>query len=333
MHVHLVGDPAQHVQVGLDAGDVQRRAERARPALPVHERARLLRHRRHREHHVGAVGDRARPQFQADHERRGRQGRAGGRRGRAGRPGPRRAITSASMSPAAAAARICEVSRPGTAGSDATPQARATSTRACELAARRPPGSRFGSAPASMAPRSPARRGIQASRAPVARASRSAALSAPGTSASRSPTRMIGAVGGQRLGRRAAGLVQPGAADQAAQRGGLGARARWQQDPGHPGQPAAGQRGDGVDGQGARPGRLAQPEEHDGRLVVRLEPGQQHHRCPLQVGVADLDVAASHVGGEELGLLGRVRPGPHVDVVACPARPGRTWRRRRRPRR
>ena len=72
----------------------------------------------------------------------------------------------------AAAARICAVSRPGVGGSEATPQARATSARACGSATRRPPGSRPGSAPASIAPRSPARRGIQASRAPVAPASR-----------------------------------------------------------------------------------------------------------------------------------------------------------------
>ena len=54
----------------------------------------------------------------------------------------------------------------------------------------RPPGSRVGRAPASSAPRSPARRGTHARRAPVASARAAAALSAPGTVARRSPTRI-----------------------------------------------------------------------------------------------------------------------------------------------
>src|SRR5262249_14879700 len=66
------------------------------------------------------------------------------------------AMTSAPMSPAAAAARMCEVSRPGSAGRDATPQARATSVRAASSATAPPPGSTIGSAPASMAPPPPA---------------------------------------------------------------------------------------------------------------------------------------------------------------------------------
>ena len=57
--------------------------------------------------------------------------------------------------------------RPGSAGSEPTPQALATSAARLGVGDRRPPGSRMGSAPASIAPRSPARRGIQASWAPV----------------------------------------------------------------------------------------------------------------------------------------------------------------------
>ncbi len=52
-------------------------------------------------------------------------------------------------------------------------------------------GRRFGSAPASIAPRSPARRGTQARRAPEVALSRRTAESAPREAASRSPTRMI----------------------------------------------------------------------------------------------------------------------------------------------
>ena len=54
----------------------------------------------------------------------------------------------------------------------------------------RPPGRRFPIAPASIAPRSPARRGIQASFAPVESARAATADSAPALSAARSPTRM-----------------------------------------------------------------------------------------------------------------------------------------------
>src|SRR5579875_793493 len=100
------------------------------------------------------------------------------------------AMSSAPSSPASAAASIAVVSRPGSAGSEPLPQARATSARAAASAAGRPPGSRPGSAPASTAPRSPTRRGIQASRAPDATASLATAASAPGTSASRSPARI-----------------------------------------------------------------------------------------------------------------------------------------------
>src|SRR5581483_6995701 len=70
VHVHLVGDRAEHVQVGPHFGHVQRGLKRATAAFPVHERAGLLGDRGHREHHVRAVGDRARPQLEADDERR-----------------------------------------------------------------------------------------------------------------------------------------------------------------------------------------------------------------------------------------------------------------------
>ena len=82
------------------------------------------------------------------------------------------------------------MSRPGWVGTVASPQSASTSARAAASATVRPPGSRVGSAPASTAPRSPARRGTQASLAPVSAASAQAALSAPGELASRSPTRI-----------------------------------------------------------------------------------------------------------------------------------------------
>ena len=52
---------------------MQRRGEPAEAALPVDEGAGLLRRGRDRKHHVGAFGDLAVSQFQADHEVRGVQ--------------------------------------------------------------------------------------------------------------------------------------------------------------------------------------------------------------------------------------------------------------------
>ena len=51
--------------------------------------------------------------------------------------------------------------------------------------------------------------------------------------------------------------------------------------------PAGGERRDGDHLQAVLAGGLAQPQEHDRRFLLGLESGQQHHRCGLQVGVAD----------------------------------------------
>jgi len=82
------------------------------------------------------------------------------------------------------------VLRPISAGRDSVFQTAAISTRAAASVTGRPPGKRFPIAPASIAPRSPARRGIQASFAPVESARAATALSAPALSAARSPTRI-----------------------------------------------------------------------------------------------------------------------------------------------
>ena len=88
------------------------------------------------------------------------------------------------------------------------------------------------------------------------------------------------------------------------------------------GQPGAGERRDREHPQAVAPDRLAQPQEDDRRLVLGLEAGQQHGRGLLQVGVADADAAPGHARGQELLLLGRVRPGPQVDVVGVQRHPG-----------
>ena len=63
---------------------------------------------------------------------------------------------------------------------------------------------------------------------------------------------------------------------------------------------------------------LAQPQEDHRRLVLGLEADEQHGLRLLQVGVrhrAPVGSGGDDVLGEELHLLGRVRPGPEVDVV------------------
>ena len=93
-------------------------------------------------------------------------------------PGSRKSLGStpatisaaSSSSPAAAGSRRRR--DPAAVGSVSIPQVAATSIRAAGSATGRPPGSRLGRQPASTAPRSPARRGTQASRAPVRSASR-----------------------------------------------------------------------------------------------------------------------------------------------------------------
>ena len=187
----LLGDAGQDAQVGQRGRVGEDRVEGPRPALPGDE-------------HAGLVGRPGRP------GRRRRQ--RGSRRSRAARGRPRTTPPRCAARVAAgsagvvgvdaadrpgrrarrrrSAATIASASRPAVSGRWSTPQAVAASTRAAASATGRPPGSRLGRQPVSTAPRSPARRGTQASRAPVFAASAAAAVSAPGTVASRSPTRI-----------------------------------------------------------------------------------------------------------------------------------------------
>ena len=88
------------------------------------------------------------------------------------------------------ASTICEVLRPISVGIEFVFHSAAISTRAAASVTGRPPGNKLPIAPASSAPRSPARRGIQASFAPLESASAATALNAPALSAARSPTRI-----------------------------------------------------------------------------------------------------------------------------------------------
>ena len=154
------------------AGLLKHRVERPRAALPGDERA-------------GLVGDRARPGTRRRRRgsrrsraargrprttpRRARRGRPRGRRCRRGR---RRRRPGRRARRRRARRRSRRRRGPAASGRLSTPQVVAASTRAAASATGRPPGSRLGRQPVSTAPRSPARRGTQASRAPVVRGQR-----------------------------------------------------------------------------------------------------------------------------------------------------------------
>src|SRR3954469_21988946 len=217
---------------------------------------------------------------------------------------------------------MASASRPGSSGRWSTPQAAARSTRAAASATLRPPGSRFGRAPVSTAPRSPARRGTQPTRAPVARDSASSAENAPGTSASRSPARttapgvrnastagppQLPSASARRDRASAPGsVVSTVALSFSAARVANGARSKT-------GRPR---------GWCARPPR---PQEDDRRLLLGLEPDEDDGRGGAQVVVGDragVRAGAGHRGLEERQLLGRVGAGPGVDVVRAECHPG-----------
>ncbi|CAM3971197.1 hypothetical protein NORO109296_15630 [Nocardiopsis rhodophaea] len=296
MDVHLVGDRGEHPQVGQAAGDLQRVTEGALAALPVDESSGLLRHGRHRQHHVGAVGDRARPQLQADQEGHLGQGRAG--EGRVGQvvqvdtgddqrvdfTGRGRAQDGGGVAPLALGQRS---GRPGTSGFGA--------------------GSGVGDGAAA---------GQQ-----IGQRARLDGAALPGPPRDPGEPR-AGAVGQPRRGRQGAGRLGEAFADEDDRA--LGAQrlddlglvtGESVEDPrllsGHRREEGAvhflqapvGVRGDRVDARALLPGGLAQPQEDDGRLVLGLEPGEEDGGGGFQVRVAHLDAGAGDAGGEEIGLL------------------------------
>ena len=204
---------------------------------------------------------------------------AGSGRSAASTPGDdQRAQLAAGRGRASSAA----VERPGVAGRVALFQASATSARAWG----RPPSGRSAAGPASRpprsAPRSPARRGTQASFAPLASASRRRrrARREPRPAARRpgSPRRAWPAVSAA----RAMSVVAAAARGERGQRGGLGPGHGRQQRAEDLGQSRRAQRARRRTPRGGLAGRLAQPQEHDRGLVLRLEPGQQHRRRGLR---------------------------------------------------
>ena len=79
---------------------------------------------------------------------------------------------------------------PSALGNESVPHSAAISTRAAASVTGRPPGNKFPIAPASSAPRSPARRGIHAILALLESARAATALNTPALSAARSPTKI-----------------------------------------------------------------------------------------------------------------------------------------------
>ena len=261
--VHQRGDRLEHPAVGHRRGR-QHGVEGPQPALPVHERAGLLDRRRDRQHHVGPPGHRAAAQLQADQEAdrcpgparpaAGRPGRPGRRRRPAGRRACRRRPPRRSRR---CPGRPCWAARP-----PSTSQASESSARAAGSATGRPPGSRLGRQPASTAPRSPARRGTQARRAPVRAASAAAAERPPGTSARRSPT--ISSAPGALSAAATAGS----SASSRASSPGTAATSVAPSLLETPGEV----RRDRGDLQLLAAVALAQPQEEDRALLLRLEP-------------------------------------------------------------
>ena len=222
-----------------------------------------------------------RADLEADHEAGGVERGRARRPGRAGRRGRRRRRRRPPSSPAAAAARIAPVSRPGV---DRQVRRRPRRRRRRPGPRRRRPGGRRAAGSAARrprrAPRSPARRGTQASRAPVASASRSAAVSAPGTVGQPLADEDDGAAAAQQLRRR----PRPRRRRRAIARERPRPRC-----PGAAGEQPAVQLGQPAGGPAARPTttcwpclrtRLAQPQEDDRRLLLGLEARRAARPAP-----------------------------------------------------
>ena len=189
----LVGDAGEHPEVGQRGGVVEHRVEGSRATLPGHEHAGLVAHRGDREHDVGGAGHLGLAQVEGDHERGGLDRGAGG-------SGIGRVVGVDAADDQAAELTVDQrghdrvgvaadglgqgVDAPGGGGVDA----------GGGVGDRAAAGQQVGQAAGLDAPRSPARRGTQASRAPVRWARSAAAASAPGTVASRSPTRITAPV-------------------------------------------------------------------------------------------------------------------------------------------
>ena len=277
---------------------------------------------------------RSRPlaQLEADQERRRvERGQRGRRVGQVvgvdaadhQRAAARRCATAARIAAVSRPARVRQaVDAPGRADVDPRRRRRRpVGRRAAGPAGRRPRARRArrrGAAPRPAGHRSPRRvaRPRSARRAPT-----------PG----RSPTRMTAPPARSRARRRRRRPTAPAYASASSTPGSApGAVGRTWPDSFSRPRPANG--ATRVDGEPAAAYGLAQPQEDDRRLLLGLEPDEQHGRRLLEVGVGHAEPATGDVRGEEGLLLGRVRPGPEVDVVGAERDAGELGVARRRPR-
>ena len=173
-----------------------------------------------------------------------------------------------------------------------------------------------GQRPASTAPRSPARRGTQASVAPVRSASAAAARQRSGRRRQPLADQDDRAVAAELIARNglsgasSAAASPPGTNLNAACRRACAARAR--------------RTARATDIRASRPRRLAQPQEDDRRLLLGLEAREQHGRRRLERRRSETCSrrGPATLRGEEGQLLGRRRTGAEVDVVRAERDPG-----------
>ena len=317
--------PARTRRSGSEPGLLEHRLERARRGPPrLTKRAGLLGDRGDREDHVGGAGHVGLAELEADDE----AARPRARRGR-GRVGRSAGSTPPTTSPPRLAARERGEDRVGVAAGGSGRCRRPTRWRRRRGRRRRRPDGRRAAGWAGSRPRPHRghRRGAGPRRAGRrwCGASSAAAVRAPGTVASRSPTRITPPASrpsspcvGQRA--RAPPASSPGAVGTAA----AASCAR----------PRGGERRERDDRVRAVPDGLAQPQEDrrrprprargPTRTTVEASRGRRSRRRPWRSATAR---------GQEVRPPRPSAAGRGSRCRWCRARRARTWRRRRRPRR
>ena len=328
--------PARRAPAGRSGRrcSVERRVERPAPALPVHEAAGLLGDRGHRQHHVGRVGDRAGPHLQADHEAGSPRARARAGRVGAGRPGPRRRRPARRARRCAAAARIAR--RRGRAGRQRGrapgrgdlgrgPAASSTGRPTGQQA-----GQRAGLDRAALA--GPARHPGELRAGGLGQRDRGGQRAGHARPAARRPgsPRRAGAA----PGRGDVGVVEPprpapSAAGSAPGAAAAGCRAAW---PGRG--EASGAIARTPRGRACGPPCAAAGRRSATRPRARSRPAARRGRPRdrRRTRASRCRGRPARRRGSQL-LLAPSAGAPGSRRRWCPARPGRTWRRRRRPQR
>ena len=315
--VHLDPEGVQDAAVVEGALAGHRRVERTEPTLPVQVAAGLLHCGCDREHDVGQRGHRGVPQFQADHEAGGGDRLPGG--GRVGQ------VVERDAADQQAAERAVLRGRQDLGGG---PARFGRHRRTPELLDLRPGGG-VGDRTASGQQR-PDGAGVDGS--PVAGPARHPGH--PGAAALHQfrhrgqqsghvrgalPHEHHDPVAGEPVGQRIAGVEQTADDPRLVTGGGR------HQGAADLAQPTGGDRGDGEHRRPRAAERLAQPQEQDRRLLLGLQPDEQHGGGVLDVAVGHSAAVGSDRGDvvrQEGVLLGAAGPGAEVDVVGAQREPG-----------